>query len=115
MVIIRKHLAKEYLYPQAEQNEPKDLPKHFEGKGDVKGFTFLQVRCSNKVCIYHVSDTFGNAWYEVFTSKLNRLFGTFYYPKPKAFGVSAWTCKTLVRAEQKFNSLLLVNSLNTSI
>lgn len=119
MVIIRKHFDKEFLYPIEDQNKQNELPKYFEGKGEVKGFTFLQVRCLNKVCIYHVSDTFGNEWYEVFTMKFNRLYNAFYYPKSNAFGISAWTCKTIEKAEQKFNSLLseveMVKPLNNKL
>ena len=104
MVIIRQHFTKEFLFPVL--NEPKQLPKEFYGIGEVRGFTFLQLKLQNNVALYRVSDTFGNIVYETFKVKLNSLYNGFYYPRSKAFGVTAWCCKSWSKAEQRFNSLV---------
>ena len=104
MVIIRQHFTKEFLYP--DTNEPKQLPKEFYGIGEVRGFTFLQLKLQNNVALYRVSDTFSNNWYEVFKVKFNSLYCGFYYPRSKAFGVTAWCCKSWSKAKSRFNALV---------
>jgi hypothetical protein len=88
-----------------ENKSPLELPLTFEGKGEVKGFTFRQVKRSNTAYLYEVSDTFGNKWYEVFTHKINARFGNIVYPKQNAFGISAWSCRTIEKAIYRFEIL----------
>lgn len=87
------------------ENSPIELPISFVGKGEVKGFSFKQIKRSNTAYLYEVSSTFGAKWYEVFKCKVNARFGNITYPKQKSFGISAWTCKTIERATEKFNEL----------
>ena len=87
------------------ENSPKELPLTFEGRGEVKGFSFKQVKRSNTAHLYEVSDTFGNKWYEVFIRKENARFGNIAYPKQKAFGVSAWSARTIEKAIKRFDEL----------
>lgn len=87
------------------ENSPQELPLTFEGRGEVKNFSFKQVKRSNTAYLYEVSDTFGNKWYEVFIRKINARFGNIVYPKQKAFGVSAWSARTLELANKRFDDL----------
>ena len=57
----------------------KELPFSFDGRGEVKGFTFIQVKRSKLAYIYKVLDTFGNQWYEVFKRRENARFGQIAY------------------------------------
>ncbi|AMR34254.1 hypothetical protein A0256_23775 [Mucilaginibacter sp. PAMC 26640] len=84
------------------ENNPTELPLYFDGRGEVKGFVFKQVKRSNTAYLYEVSDTFGNKWYEVFKRKINARFGNIVYPKQDAFGVSAWSARTFELANQRF-------------
>ena len=78
----------------------KELQEHFEGKGQVRGYTFTQIRSADWGFIYEVSHG-GHRHYEVFRKRLNRRFATVSYPTDKAFGKWAWTCLTLARAEER--------------
>jgi len=79
----------------------KELETQFVGKGEVRGFTFTQVKRSNLGYIYRVSDTFGQSWYEVFRRKENVPFNVISYPRCQSYGKWAWTCLTLEKAERK--------------
>lgn len=83
----------------------KVLPLEFIGRGEVKGFTFKQIEASDYGYIYHVSANSSCEWYEVFRKKINTRFATIAYPNSKSFGITAWTCKTLEKANRKFTSL----------
>ena len=87
------------------ENSPKELPLTFEGKGEVKGFSFRQVKRSDTAYLFEVSDTFGNLWYEIFIRKINARFGNLVYPKQNAFGVSAWSARTIEKAIKRFDDL----------
>ena len=82
----------------------KELPKHFEGKGQVRGYTFTQISKTDWGFIYEVQHD-GHRHYEVFKKRLNRRFGTVSYPTDKAFGIWAWTFMTLVRAKDRLVKL----------
>ena len=83
----------------------KELPFSFDGRGEVKGFTFIQVKRSKLAYIYKVLDTFGNQWYEVFKRRENARFGQIAYPKSKAFGIWAWSARTIEKANERFEKL----------
>jgi hypothetical protein len=87
------------------ENNPRELLLMFEGRGEVKGFSFKQVKRSNTAYLYEVSDTFGNKWYEVFIRKTNARFGNIAYPNQNAFGVSAWSARTMEKANKRFDDL----------
>lgn len=75
----------------------KKLQKQFTGKGQVKGFTFTQIKQNEVGYIYKV-ETGVNTHYEVFEHKENTLYNCVSYPTNKAFGKWAWTCGSLYRA-----------------
>ena len=81
-----------------------ELPLHFEGKGQVIGYTFTQISKTDWGFIYEV-EYGGHRHYEVFKKRLNRRFGTISYPTDKAFGIWTWTCMTLERAKDKLVEL----------
>jgi len=77
----------------------KELKTNFIGKGQVKGFKFTQVKKTDFGHIYKVDD-FGAVWYEVFRRVENYRYSCISYPTNKAFGVWAWTAKSLSRANE---------------
>jgi hypothetical protein len=94
----------------------KKLPENFEGKGEVKGFEFRQVKRSEKTLLYEVySANFKH--FEVFAIKTtpvcldfeNRVYSETdfkeIYPKSKDFGSWAFTTRKLLRAVDLFESL----------
>jgi hypothetical protein len=84
----------------------KELKSYFVGIGQVKGYIFNQIKSSEYAYLYEVSEN--NAiHYEVFKRYENTLYKCVSYPTDKAFGVWAWTCGTLERAEDKFNEIEL--------
>lgn len=86
--------------------EIKELPLEFKGRGEVKLYAFKQVKRSNLCYIYEVLAENGQKWYEVFKTKVNPLYGNVSYPSSKQFGLTAWTCKGLQRAEEIFEELI---------
>ena len=82
----------------------KELQEHFEGKGQVRGYTFTLISKTDWGFIYEVEHG-GYKHYEVFKKRLNRRFATVSYPTDKAFGIWAWTCMTLDKAKSKLSEL----------
>ena len=83
----------------------RPLELKFEGKGEVRGYTFEQLMKSETAYLYQLTDLSGNKHYEVFKHKENTQFNVVSYPKSAAFGIWAWCIKELDRATEKFNSL----------
>jgi hypothetical protein len=83
----------------------KEIPDNFIGRGEVRGNFFWCVKSSDLGYIYEVCAPEGGRWYEVFTRRINTRFGSVSYPNSNAFGVWAWTYRTLDKAEEKFRSL----------
>lgn len=82
----------------------KPLEKEFIGRGEVKGFKFIQIKATDLAYLYKVIN--GNAiYYEVFKKRENARYGVISYPTSNAFGVWAWTYMSFERAEYKFNEL----------
>ena len=81
----------------------KQLQQQFQGRGEVKGYTFTQIRVTDKGFIYS-KELNGSLSYEVFKRKENKLFDCISYPTSNSFGVWAWDCKTLERAEEILNN-----------
>lgn len=75
----------------------KELEKQFTGIGEVKGFTFTQIKQNEVGFIYEV-ESLGSKHYEVFKRRENSRFGCVSYPKSKSFGIWAWTTSDLDRA-----------------
>jgi len=82
----------------------KELEKEFVGKGQVRGFEFTQVKKTEFGYIYKV-DTKHNVMYEVFQKKENSRYNCISYPTNKAFGVWAWTYKSLDDALDKLEDI----------
>mgnify|MGYP003589061730 CR=1 FL=1 len=81
----------------------KQLQQQFKGRGEVKGYTFTQIRVTDKGFIYS-KELNGSLSYEVFKRKENKRFDCISYPTSNSFGVWAWDCKTLERAEEILNN-----------
>lgn len=84
----------------------KELQITFTGRGQVKGYEFKQIKATKYAYLYEVSEN-NVIHYEVFKRRENSLYECISYPTDKAFGVWAWTCETLKRAEDKFNEIEL--------
>ncbi|WP_282073192.1 hypothetical protein [Polaribacter atrinae] len=80
----------------------KTLKKQFIGTGEVKGFKFTQIRCTNRAFLYEI-DTGNSLYYEVFKKVKNKRFGVVSYPSSKAFCFWAWTYFSFDKAVIKFN------------
>lgn len=91
------------------KKEVKGLPKTFIGKGEVKGFEFIQLKRSKKAALYEVQPSYGKTHFEVFriktfkTPKTNNLYES--YPKANSFGNWAWTYNSIEKAEIKFKKI----------
>lgn len=87
------------------------LPLNFDGKGEVKGFTFKMVKETDFGYIYE-SDSGERLHYEVFKKVLTPVCVDFekriysetefkeVYPNSKAFGITAFTVPRLEKAEE---------------
>lgn len=82
----------------------KALPIQFEGKGEVKDYTFTQINMTDKAFIYEVNSVHSKH-YEVFKRIINKRHNCISYPKSKAFGIWAWDFRSLEAAYKKFNEL----------
>ena len=80
----------------------KQLKEQFTGIGQVKGFNFTQLERSPFAYLYEVN-TGDNVFHEVFYHKENKRYNCVSYPTDKAFGVWAWTYKSLEKAKSKFD------------
>ncbi|MGM0409008.1 MAG: hypothetical protein ACQETJ_11445 [Bacteroidota bacterium] len=83
----------------------KELPKQFNGRGEVKGFKFFLLSKTKQGFCYEVHSNGINTHYEVFRLKINNRFACVSYPTSKAFGIWAWTYKCPVEANVKLHSL----------
>lgn len=73
-----------------------DLPTSFTGRGEVRGFEFLQLARNEKAYLYQVTTAAGTH-YEVFERKIDTRFGKVSYPRAQAFGV--WAVSIRDRAQ----------------
>ena len=82
----------------------RELQEQFDGKGQVRGYTFTQISKTEWGFIYEVEHG-GHRHYEVFKKRLNHRFDTVSYPTDKAFGKWAWTCMSLDNAEERLKEI----------
>lgn len=82
----------------------KPLPKHFTGKGEVRGYKFSQISQTDKAFFYEVNSG-DSLYYEVFKKYLNTRFACVSYPTSRAFGIWAWSIMSLENAQKKFEEL----------
>jgi len=85
--------------------EFKELPEFFIGRGEVKGCSFRLVQRSCSAYIYEVLQPFCDKRYEVFKRKEDARFGKIAYPKASAFGIWAWSARTIEKAEKYFHQI----------
>jgi hypothetical protein len=84
----------------------KELQIDFNGKGEVLGYTFKQLKKSPYSYLYEVkNEDTGVVHYEVFKRKENTQFDCVSYPRSKSFGLWAWTVTNLDLAIEKFDDL----------
>jgi hypothetical protein len=83
----------------------RELPISFQGKGEVKGYTFSQKAKSDKAYIYYVYSGDEISHFEVFEHRVNTRFNCVTYPKSNMFGIWAWCFVDEKKAWDKFNSL----------
>ena len=81
----------------------RQLKKEFDGRGQVKGFRFTQIKKESYGYIYEVGNN-GSKHYEVFKHIENTQFDCVSYPTNKAFGIWAWTYFNLDDAIQKLDT-----------
>ncbi len=82
----------------------KELKEYFSGRGQVKDYVFNQISKTKHAFLYEVKNN-DAIHYEVFKRKENKLYECISYPTDKAFGIWAWTCMSLERAEDKFKEI----------
>lgn len=82
----------------------KQLQVEFTGRGQVKGFKFTQIEKTAYGYIYEVN-TGNSVHYEVFKHKENKRYECVSYPSNKAFGVWAWTYRSLESTQSKLDDL----------
>lgn len=84
--------------------ELKELPIEFDGKGEVSGNKFRQLKKTEFGYIYERTSNESVVCYEVFKRRINNQFNTVSYPKSKSFGMWAYCCSSLDAAERKLQS-----------
>jgi hypothetical protein len=77
----------------------RPLPKEFDGKGEVKGYTFTQVVKERFGYVYRV-DGGSKTRYEVFKHKENERYGIVRYPRSQHFGRWAYWTFDFERAKE---------------
>jgi len=90
-----------------QSNTYRELPIEFIGVGEVAGYYFKQVFTDGKWYIYLVNINSKPSHYETLQRREIIATNTKYakenyvaYPRSNAFGVWAWTAKTLEHAKQ---------------
>ncbi len=83
----------------------KQLPEHFSGKGEVKGYEFSLLSKTKQGFCYEVGSNGTITHYEVFRLKINKRFNCESYPTSKAFGIWAWTFKCSVKAMERLSEM----------
>ncbi len=87
----------------------RELKDQFEGKGEVKGFTFTQIKKTENGYIYKVEREGYPTRFEVFKRRINKQFDCVSYPKSKSFGIWAWCCRSICRANQILEEIEIKN------
>jgi hypothetical protein len=84
-----------------------ELKTEFEGKGEVKGTLFKQIRKHEKAYLYELTDIeTGQIRYEVFEPVYNKRFDCISYPGSKSFGKTAWCYNDTHKAIEKYRILI---------
>ena len=83
-----------------------ELPTEFEGRGEVKGWKFKQMKSSPNAYLYVRSHP--NCivvYYEVFTRKMFKPDNREIYPAKKSFGKWAWCTTSREFALEQFDKI----------
>lgn len=92
---ILSYLKEKIMFEEVVGVMPKELDEVFEGRGEVKGFTFTQLNGTEYAYIYEQKEEISeHITYEVFRRRVNAQFGCVSYPKSNGFGDSAYMGKT---------------------
>jgi hypothetical protein len=93
----------------------KQLPLEFIGRGEVKKFKFTQIKKNEFGFIYKVESEDSSSHYEVFENKISNCYDFINktitgelmetYPSAKFFGKWAWTANTLEKAYEILNEI----------
>lgn len=84
----------------------KELEERFEGRGEVKGYSFeLFYKCLEGYIYKKTHVETGTVSYEVFKRKENAYFDCVSYPTSKAFGAWAWEYTDVYKASFKMTEL----------
>lgn len=82
-----KHILSFMDLEKEENMEIKELDEVIKGRGEMKGFTFTQLKKSEFAYLYEVlEEESGHKTYEVFRRRENVQFGCVSYPSSKGFG-----------------------------
>ena len=79
------------------------LSKSFIGRGEVKGYSYEQLRRDGIYAVYSVDN---GHHYEVIRIRFNKRFNTETYPSSKRFGIDGFTYLTLCKAYKKYLTLI---------
>jgi hypothetical protein len=107
----RTHLTETIPRPNDQSSKKsdytilKELPLEFIGRGEVKGFLFIQIERSDYGYLYKVTQPEGPIHYEVFRRIEDHRFGRISYPGSKSYSFYAWTYRTFSEAINKFRKL----------
>ena len=82
-----------------------ELRKEFYGRGEVKGFRFVQLFKKSTGFFYKVFPLDAAPHYEVFERRINERYNTVTYPKSGSFGNYAWSYLEFEDAMIKYNQL----------
>lgn len=86
----------------------KQLREIFSGEGEVRGYTFTQIKKNDRAYLYEVlCDETGIKHWEVFKHRENSRFGCISYPSSKAFGDWAWCFAVFEKALECFDGIVL--------
>ena len=91
----------------------EELPKEFIGVGEVKGFKFVQIEQGLYAYVYQVNGGHYEVFERKYSSKLidfdKRLYSETEfketYPSARLFGSTAFSCKNLGDARNKFREI----------
>lgn len=97
----------------------KTIESTFNGRGEMKGYTFKKLKESDYAFVYELTGEDGFKHYETFEKKINTQFDCISYPRSSSFGKWAWCYKhnnpsvALTMAIEKYDKINLEQSRKT--
>lgn len=86
-------------------NSIRQLQEQFAGTGEVRNYEFSLVSVTIRGSCYQIRLDGITTHFEVFRLKINNRWSCISSPTSVAFGIWAWTYKSLDDASRKLNSL----------